>query len=115
MPKFYFTYGTAPSYPFQNGWTEVEAPDRNKAVELFRAVHPDRPGSQGILNCASVYDEEFFKATEMYLDSNFGGRCHERVMFDGYRKKRIVFHRELMDTEHRCIPAPDGGPHADED
>ena len=99
MPKFYFTYGTDPSYPFQGGWTEIEAPDRHTASMLFREIHPDRPGRDGILNCASVYTEEHFKATEMYQDSNFGSRCNERIVFDGYRNKRIAFHRETVTPE----------------
>ena len=59
MPKFYFTYGTD-GQPFVGGWTEVEAPDRRAA-------------------CSSVYDEAWFKQTEMYRNGNFGVRCHERI------------------------------------
>lgn len=115
MPKFYFTYGTDPAYPFQDGWTEIEAPDTHTAAGIFRELHPDRPGHEGVLNCASVYAENFFQATEMYQDSNFGGRCHERVVFEGRKNGQITFRRELLDTEHRRIPDPDGGHHADED
>ena len=102
MPKFYFTYGTDPSYPFQGGWTEIEAPDPDKAGEIFSAVHPDRHA--GILNCAFTYTEERFKATEMYkFGDNFGGRCHERIVFDGYRNKRITFHREALSQEGEFV------------
>ncbi|MEH2936300.1 hypothetical protein [Acutalibacter sp. JLR.KK004] len=98
MPKFYFTYGTDPSYPFQGGWTEIEAPDPDKAGEIFSAVHPDRHA--GILNCAFTYTEERFKATEMYKSGgNFGCYCHERLVFDGYRNKRIAFHQEALTPE----------------
>lgn len=102
MPKFYFTYGTDPAYPFQGGWTEIEAPDPDKAGEIFSAVHPDRHA--GIRNCAFTYTEEEFKATTMYQSGdNFGGRCHERIVFDGYRNKRIAFHREALATESEAI------------
>ena len=69
MPNFYFTYGTE-GQPFFGGWTEVDAPDR-------RAYHPDK--TEGLLNCSSVYEEEHFKLTEMYRESNFGFRCHEII------------------------------------
>lgn len=103
MSKFYFTYGTDPAYPFRDGWTEIEAPDQNTAAELFQEIHPDRPGSEGILNCAFVYEEDSFKSTKMYQDSNFGGHCHERLVFDGYRNKRIAFHREALSPEGEFV------------
>lgn len=52
MPKFYFTYGTDPSYPFQGGWTEVEAPDRPSACTAFKMYHPD--ASPLHPNCAGI-------------------------------------------------------------
>lgn len=76
MAKFYFTYGTD-GQPFSGGWTEVEADDMHIACGLFRAVHPDK--DSGYLNCSSVYTEESFKNTEMYLEGNFGYRCHEKL------------------------------------
>ena len=76
MPKFYFTYGTD-GQPFVGGWTEVEAPDRRAACAAFRSYHPDK--TEGLLNCSSVYDEAWFKQTEMYRNGNFGVRCHERI------------------------------------
>lgn len=39
MPKFYFTYGTDPAYPFQGGWTEIEA---TKPAHSLPSV-PDLP------------------------------------------------------------------------
>ncbi len=115
MPQFYFTYGLSPQFPFRDGWTEVEAPDDFTAAAMFRAVHPDRPGDKDVLNCAFLYEEEEFKSTEMYKDPNFGGRCHERITFDGYRENPSAVHRELLDIEHRYIPVPSGGPYADKD
>lgn len=103
MPKFYFTYGTDPDYPFQGGWTEIEAPDADIAKDIFSVVHPDR--HPGILNCAFGYTEEEFKTTGMYKSgSNRGEHCHERIVFDGYRNKRIAFHQEALAPESE---APD--------
>lgn len=96
MPKFYFTYGLDPAYPFTDGWTEVEAPNQHCAAAIFRGIHPDRPDDQGILNCASIYTEELFKTTEMYKTDNFGGRCHERISLN----------RELLSQ----TSLPEGGP-----
>lgn len=102
MPKFYFTYGTDPAYPFRDGWTEIEAPDLGKAGEIFSAIHPDRHA--GILNCAFTYTEERFKTTEMYKSGgNYGCHCHERIVFDGYRNKRIAFHREALPREGEFV------------
>ena len=103
MPKFYFTYGRNPAFPFTDGWTEIEAPDQHTAAKLFREIHPDRLGSEGVLNCAFVYEEDYFKNTKMYQDSNFGGHCHERLVFDGYRNKRIAFHREALSQEGEFV------------
>lgn len=76
MAKFYFTYGTD-GQPFFGGWTEVEAPDAHAACAAFRAYHPDK--TEDLVNCSSIYDEEKFKLTEMYRESNFGFRCHEII------------------------------------
>lgn len=80
MSKFYFTYGSDERFPFQYGWTEIEAPDLACACEVFRSVHPNRPGS-GLLNCADVYSEEAFAATKMSKVGNFDTFCHERITF----------------------------------
>lgn len=76
MAKYYFTFGTE-GQPFRGGWTEVEADGGYIACMAFRAYHPDK--TEGILNCSSVYDEEYFKMTEMYRTDNFGCRCHETI------------------------------------
>lgn len=76
MPKYFFTYGTE-GQPFFGGWSEVVAPSYGAAVDAFRAYHPDK--NKGIVNCSSIYDEERFKQTEMYQESNFGFRCHEII------------------------------------
>lgn len=76
MAKFYFTYGTE-GQPFFGGWTEVEADDEEMARQAYLIFHPLTPA--GFIPCSTVYPEERFMKTSMYLNSNFGYRCHERI------------------------------------
>lgn len=84
METFYFTYGTDKNFPFQGGWTEVHAADRNQAVALFRREHPDR--SPGLVNCSSIYTEKQFqdKVLPLYKDGDaFWRVCHECITPEG--------------------------------
>ena len=84
METFYFTYGTDKNFPFQGGWTEVHAADRNQAVALFRREHPDR--TPGLVNCSSIYTEKQFqdKVLPLYKDGDaFWSVCHERITPEG--------------------------------
>lgn len=75
--KFYFTYGTD-GQPYYGGWTEIEAPDGHAACAAFRAFHPDK--IEGLLNCASVYDENGFNRSGMNgMRGNFYRFCHEKI------------------------------------
>lgn len=74
LKTYYFTYGLG-TQDFSGGWTEVEAPNIDKACEIFREHHPDR--CKGELNCSAVYSEGQFKRTMMYAGGNWGFRCHE--------------------------------------
>lgn len=84
METFYFTYGTDKNFPFQGGWTEIHAADRNQAVALFRREHPDR--TPGLVNCSSIYTEKQFqdKVLPLYKDGDaFWSVCHEFITPDG--------------------------------
>ena len=63
LNSFYYTFGTADTQPFQRGWIEVQALNRQHADQLFRSSYPDR--TPGVLNCSSVLDQTHF---EEYLD-----------------------------------------------
>lgn len=89
MPKFYFTYGSDERFPFQYGWTEIEALSYELACAAFRAFHPDRDPEVRCLNCADVYTEEQFKDTLEWVGVNYRDRCHER----------ITLTRELLDKK----------------
>ena len=79
--KFYFTYGTSKSQPFQGGWTVVNAESRDDAIKLFNQHHPVT--EQGLVNCSSIYDEETFKNTIMYKrNDNFGKTLQETLSLD---------------------------------
>ena len=74
---FYFTYGTE-GQPFYGGWTEIHAPSRAIACDVFRMHHPDK--TPGLLNCSSVYDREEFNRTTMSgPGGNFGFYAHEII------------------------------------
>ncbi|MBQ9345899.1 MAG: hypothetical protein IJT94_00990 [Oscillibacter sp.] len=87
--KFYFTYGSDGRFPFQDGWTEIEAPSYALACAIFREYHPDRDPEVPCLNCADVYPEEQFKGTIEWMQVNYKDRCHER----------ITLTRELLDKK----------------
>lgn len=68
--RYFFTYGTSESMPFKGGWTVVMAESMKQAIEVFNIVHPPQ---NGLVNCSSIYSEEAFKATDMYINGeNFG-------------------------------------------
>lgn len=98
MARFYFTYGGNEVFPFQGGWTEVEAEDRHKACAAFRAYHPDI--TEGILNCSDVYTQEDFMETGMAED-NLGACCHEYISLKQAEKEfsyfEVLKERLLMD------------------
>ena len=72
MKRYYFTYGSE-GHPYVGGWTEIVAPDEDTARRIFAALHP----AEGVLRCCDVYDEDRFNGTRMFLNGNFGARCHE--------------------------------------
>ena len=79
MARFYFTYGSDERFPFQYGWTEIEAPSRALACAVFREHHPDRDPEEPCLNCVDVYTEEEFKNTPEFMQVNWRDRCRERI------------------------------------
>ena len=79
MQKYYFTFGTDPKFPYQRGWVEVEAHDKNQACNIFRAYFPDR--TKNIINCAFVYSENEWKKTKMGKGDYAvpGEFCHAKI------------------------------------
>ena len=79
MAKFYFTYGSDERFPYQRGWTEIEAPDMATACAAFRHFHPDSDPEAPCLNCAVIYTEAEFQNTVMYVQANYHDCCRERI------------------------------------
>ncbi len=76
--KFFYTFGTDPAFPYKKGWVEVHAYTMQEADGKFRQRFPDRPGHEGILNCAFVYDEA--RWAKMDPEKNWPGwRCFEVI------------------------------------
>ena len=48
MNRYFYTFGSDPGFPYQNGWVEVRATSRDEADRKFRARCPDRPGHEVI-------------------------------------------------------------------
>jgi len=78
LKRYYFTFGTAPEFPFCGGWVIVVAPDFHAAAQVFKAYYPSER-DPGILNCADYYSEESFQETEIAETGNFGAFCHEII------------------------------------
>jgi len=70
---YYYTFGTDPKFPFQNGWVEVKASSWPEAHAKFRALYPDR--HPHTINCSFFYEEDRWQ--EMDPENNWPGyRCH---------------------------------------
>lgn len=63
--KFYFSYGTSPTFPFKNGHSVVIADNRDEAIERFREIHPDK---NGCVNCSFIYEESEWRRR---IEGNF--------------------------------------------
>lgn len=98
MPKYYYTYGSHPNYPYKNGWTEVIALNRGQANAFFRAAHPDVV--PGIINCAWIYSESEFAKTSLMKETNFGARCHETLGILTYNNDSNSIKRSAASTNN---------------
>ena len=71
--NFYYTFGSAEFYPFQNGWVVVKADSRAQADRIFKDHFPCR--TPNVLNCAFVYSEHQWR--EMDPEKNWKDyRCY---------------------------------------
>lgn len=48
MNRYFYTFGSDPGFPYQNGWVEIRADSFEEADRKFRARFPDRPGHEGM-------------------------------------------------------------------
>lgn len=65
LKNYYFTFGSDPAYPYGiNDYVLITAPNIYEAQEVFKSVHPNRPGSD-CLNYAFNYSEAEWTANDM--------------------------------------------------
>lgn len=76
---YYYTFGTDSAFPYCGGWVEVYASSWEESHEKFRAKYPDRPGREGVINCAFFYDQERWEQSGM-ANGNLGGLCQEVII-----------------------------------
>lgn len=78
--KFYFTYGLGDpketGQDYQGGWTEVEAEDLWKAVDIYKIFHPS---VNSLLPCCGVGLTEL-QMGKMLTTGNGGKFCHDRIV-----------------------------------
>lgn len=73
---FYYTFGSDEKFPHRNGWVIVAAHDWDEADAKFRARFPDRPGHEGLLNCAFTYSAD--RGKEIDPEHTWTGyQCYE--------------------------------------
>lgn len=78
MASFFFTFGSHPAFPYdREEFVQVIAPDIHEAARIFRSYHPDRPGQDGVLNCAFFYTEEKFNG---FKDKFYPGKAPAEVL-----------------------------------
>ena len=78
MKNYYFTFGSSPNYPFQNGWVMIQAPSRTAAIQIYNAYYP--PKTRGLVNCAFIYEEEEFKRVKNLIGRDIAGAgCHRII------------------------------------
>ena len=76
--RYFYTFGSDPAFPYQNGWVGIHAASREDADYKFRARFPDQPGHEGIMNYSFCYDENRWAAMDPE-NTWTGWRCYEVI------------------------------------
>ena len=101
MQKFYFTFGSSPTFPFENGWIIINADCKNDACKYFMNLYPN-PRNPDIINCAFIYSEDEFKDTIMYENGNLGAGCHKEYTVKSTIPRVLEFDRLVFEVTRRC-------------
>lgn len=101
MQKFYFTFGSSPTFPFENGWITINADCKSDACKYFTELYPN-PKDKDIINCAFIYSEDEFKETIMYENGNLGAGCHKEYTVKPTAKRLLHFDRLIFEVTRRC-------------
>lgn len=65
LHPYYFTFGSDPNFPYQDGYIIIHARGRHEACTMFNYLFGER---DGMINCAFIYDEkEWQKATPNHI------------------------------------------------
>lgn len=91
LQSFFYTFGTSDFFPYQKGWVEVKAPNRQEADTLFRKHYPDH--TEGSLNCSDVYDQTSFDAMrESNIIPSDWDVCHKVISHDNIVRPKPLSH-----------------------
>lgn len=74
LENFYFTFGSASTFPYERGYLIVRAYDIKSAFKKFRGKYPDR--TAGTLNCADYYTQTQWTNLNFNKDWRI---CHEVI------------------------------------
>lgn len=77
LNEYFFLYADNKRFPYKAGWTRVLAPDFNAAEAVFNAYHPGTV--EGLTSCASVYEGDLFRQTNIFKTGNYGEYEHETI------------------------------------
>lgn len=105
--SFYYTFGTADSFPFKKGWVEVKAQDRAEANKLFRKHFPDV--NEGYLNCSDLYTEATFPAYQASAAKHPEWNiCHGVVTTHGFQptQKFASLDAQMQTAAEKCSTDP---------
>lgn len=58
LHPYYFTFGSDPNFPFQDGYIVIYARGRSEACKMFNHIFGER---DGMVNCSFIYNEEEWK------------------------------------------------------
>ena len=76
--SFYFTFGSSSEFPYRDGYLVVKAYSKPEAVSIFRSYFPDR--TEGVVNCAFIYDQEGWEKTAMDALSYYP--CYQVIEYE---------------------------------
>ena len=79
MNRYYFTFGSSESMPFQGGWVIVTADTEREAVNKFNVAYG--LSEDGFVNCCSWYTEKEFERTSMGKNDSNLGKSLQAVIF----------------------------------
>lgn len=86
MKSYYFTFGCNAKHPFKGGWIIIKAKNKKNAEKVFGLYFSDK-SDFGECKYSMIYSENEFKRTQMYLNGNYGKRCHGIIEFKRFKAK----------------------------